>query len=110
MFVITTGQVNGKCVIELASAMRHVGNNVKFILIPQKIHNGTIIDIDSDFAKEFPSEDVFVPCGVKGKYTECTDISFEDINGYKPDYIFVQNPYNEKLNLSLKKLTKNLLT
>ena len=108
MFVMTTKEVHGKSVTELAKAMIQTGHNVKFSFVPLRVHNGTTIDIDSDFVKEFPPEDVFFPCGIKGKYTECTDISFEDIDNYRPDYIFVQNPYNAKQNLSLKKLTKKL--
>ena len=108
MFVVTTAETSGKGVFELYSAMKKVGHDVKIGFLPRDLGNGTIIDIDTDFAARFPSEDVIYLRHTKGKYHEGKHILPENRYDYQADYLFTQDPYNKKLHRTLKKITKKL--
>lgn len=112
MFIVHTETQGGKGVYPIYQEMKKMGYNVKVVAIP--LYNGWYhLPIDKEFMKKFDEEDVIYPCGIDEPYTKCLDIE-----SYKPDYIFVQNPYNVYTNsildpyftnTTLKKIAKKIV-
>jgi hypothetical protein len=110
MFVLTTKTLGGKGVLELYLEMKKLGHNVKISFVPLDAHkNGNIYNIDLDFVKKFEQSDVLFPCGTEDAYNKCDKLTSESINNFKPDYVFIQNPYDNIFNQSLKQLTKKMV-
>jgi hypothetical protein len=113
MFIVHTETSGGKGVYDLYQEMKQVGHDVKIVAIPYIINKDQLAhDLDINFVNKFDQNDVIYPCGKKRPYTKC-----ENIDQYKPDYIFTQNPYNNFkgsvldpyfMNESLHKMTKKL--
>ncbi len=84
-FIITKGHLGGtKGFFDLWNAMKSAGHNVKIVAIPEYVKGKKIHDIDYNFINTFSKRDVIVPC---------TKDKCRSIKKYKPDYIFVFNPY-----------------
>lgn len=89
-FVVHTETINGKGVTELYAQMKKDGHDVKIVSVPLLTNGNKIMyDMDVNFTKKFEEKDVIFPCGKEKPYLKCTGI-----DEYKPDYVFVQNPYN----------------
>lgn len=112
MFIVHTETQGGKGVYPIYQEMKKIGYNVKVVAIP--LYNGWYhLPIDKEFMENFDKEDVIYPCGIDEPYTKCLGIE-----SYKPDYIFVQNPYNAYsnsildpyfVNTTLKKIAKKIV-
>ncbi|WP_341749393.1 hypothetical protein [Candidatus Tisiphia endosymbiont of Sialis lutaria] len=112
MFIVHTETNGGKGVYTLYKAMKETGHDVKIVAIPlyNRCYN---VNIDMKFTAKFDNNDVLYPCGKIEPYTKC-----ETIESYKPDYIFIQNPYNIYndsildpyfINSTLKKIAKKIV-
>jgi hypothetical protein len=113
MFIVHTETMGGKGVYEVYQEMKKVGHDVKIVAIPSFRAGELLADVDTNFTQKFDKNDVSYPCGEKFPYTKC-----ESVEHYKPNYIFVQNPYDAyKDSLldphfriqNLKKITQNIM-
>jgi hypothetical protein len=113
MFVLQTESIGGKGVYELYKEMKKVGHDVKIIAIPLYCNKKLLASVDIEFSKKFDEKDIIYPCGKNPPYHKC-----ENIEKYKADYIFTQNPYDSYANSildpyflisNLKKNSKKLM-
>lgn len=109
VLMTTSESWNGKGVGELYQAMKNAGHEVKIALYPFTYLGKVTIDIDRNFARKFDETELLYPCNQYPPYTTCDRVESGGFDGYKPDYIFIQNPYSPSMNESLKKITKKLM-
>lgn len=89
MFIVHTETIGGKGVYDVYKEMKNIGHDVKIIAIPSFYGGKLLANVDLNFANKFNKEDVIYPCGKKSPYKRC-----ENIESYKADYLFIQNPYD----------------
>ena len=89
VFIVHTESLGGKAVDQIYKEMKKVGHDVKIVAIPSFYYGEPLADVDLKFTSKFDEKDVVYPCGKKTPYRKCTNI-----NELKPDYIFIQNPYD----------------
>lgn len=87
MFLVHSEIVGGKGVYALYNALKEAKHEVKIVFAPP-LHIDDA-NIDMNFAKKFDQNDCIYPCGTNPPYNKCDSIAY-----YKPDYVFVQSPYN----------------
>jgi hypothetical protein len=113
IFLASTETIGGKGVFELHQEAKKAGHKVIIAIIPH-INFGKILSHpDVAWGNKFDQDDIFYPCGKNAPYTQC-----QSLETHKPDYIFIQNPYNlyngsvleENFSLSsLKKIAKKIM-
>lgn len=113
MFIVHTESLGGKGVYSMYQAMKTIGHKVQVVAIP--LFNGwySVPLLDKEFLERFDKNDVVYPCGINPPYTKC-----ESIESYRPDYLFIQNPYNvygnsildpHYINITLKSIAKKIV-
>jgi hypothetical protein len=88
MFIVHTESLGGKGIYSMYQEMKKIGHKVQVVAIP--LFNGWYsVPLDKQFLEKFDKNNVIYPCGINPPYIKC-----ESIESYKPDYLFIQNPYN----------------
>ena len=88
LFITHTSTMGGKGVYPIYEEAKKLGHNIKIAVIPKIYYGKIIAHVDLNFASLFDAEDVIFPCGKREPYEKC-----DNLEQYKLDYIFTQNPY-----------------
>lgn len=89
LFITHTSTIGGKGVYPIYKEAKKLGHDVKIAVIPSIYFGELLANVDLKFASLFDAKDVIFPCGKKAPYDKCSNLE-----QYKLDYIFTQNPYD----------------